>query len=464
MNIKQYFKTAFVAALAAITLSSCVDKDEWDTPPINCNNKFDAPNTTLADFKAMAPATGYVLITEDKIFDAYVISSDENGNFYKTISFQDKAENPTAGLQMEVDRASNYADFPVGSHIRINAKGLRLGLDRGAVKIGSVDPNFAIGRIPGALFSRYISAVCEGNGADIVTIKPLELPNLSSAAQDKYINMLVTVKDVQFSIGEIYPVNKSYIDYVGGAGVDSDRKIEDKTGYSTTLRSSGFASYGSTLLPKGSGNLTFVVSKYNQNYQMLIRGLSDVQIPATGTRFDPTPPKGGIDITYPATLLENFEGFSGTNQEVFGQYINDPVLGSRYWQLKSFGGNQYIQLTAFNANGPVDTYFIVPVTFTAGKKLSFDVKMGQDNGSVLKVYTSTDYTPLGDLTTATLNDISSSFTIPKGPASGYMDNFVSAGTYELPAAINGKGFVMFRYTGNSSGVTSTIQIDNIKVQ
>lgn len=462
MNFKKYFKTAFVVAISAFTLSSCVDKDEWDTPPIACNNKFDAPNITLADFKAMAPATGYVLITEDKIFDAYVISSDENGNFYKTISFQDKPENPTAGLQMEVDRASNYADFPVGTHIRINAKGLRLGLDRGTVKIGSVDPNFAIGRIPGSLFSRYISAVCDGNQMEVVNITPTELASLTVAADPKYINTLVTVPNVQFNISEIYPVNKTYIDYVAGAGVDSDRKIEDAAGGSATLRSSGFASYGATLLPKGSGSLTFVVSRYNANYQMLIRSLKDVNIPATGTRFDPTPPKGGTAITYPTTLSENFESFADMS-EVFAPYINDPVLGNRYWQLRMFNNNKYLQLSAFNGGGAHETFFIVPVTFTAGKVLSFDVNIGQFNGNVLKVFTSTDYTAMGDIMSATLTDITSNFSIPQTPVSGY-GNFAPAGSYTFPASLTGKGFVMFKYTGTAGGVTTTVQLDNIKVQ
>ncbi|MFP3813336.1 DUF5689 domain-containing protein, partial [Bacillus sp. SIMBA_005] len=92
-----------------------VQKDEWDTPPINCENKFPEANTTMAAIKAMAPANGAVLITTDQIFDGYVVSSDENGNFYKTISFQDKPENPTVGLQIEVDKSSNYADYPVGA-------------------------------------------------------------------------------------------------------------------------------------------------------------------------------------------------------------------------------------------------------------------------------------------------------------------------------------------------------------
>ena len=197
----QYFKATFAVGLIVYALGSCVAKDDWETPPIKCNNKFGAPNISLADFKAMAPATGYILITDELIFDAYVISSDENGNFFKTISFQDKAENATAGMQMEVNQPNNYADFPVGSHIRIKAKGLRLGLDRGTVKLGSVDEKFAVGRIPGVLFPNYISGVCSGKGMEIVRIKPKVLASLAVALRDEtLINTLVTVPKVQFAI------------------------------------------------------------------------------------------------------------------------------------------------------------------------------------------------------------------------------------------------------------------------
>lgn len=463
MNFKQYLKSAFVLALSAITFSSCVEKDEWETPPINCTNKFDATTTTLADFKAQAPSTGYKLIENDVIFDAYVVSSDENGNFYKTISFQDKPENPTAGLQMEVDRSSNYADFPVGSHIRINAKGLRLGLDRGVVKIGSVDPTYAIGRIPSALVSKYISGVCNGSKMEIVDIKPRQLATLTEAMKPEHINTLVTVPNVQFSMSQLYPVNETYIDYVAGAGVDTDRDIEDSTGKTAVVRNSGFFTGGSTLLPKGSGTLTFVVSRYNNNYQMLIRSLNDVKFDKA--RFDATPVKGGTALTYSGSFLENFESYSSSSPyfEAFPKYINDALLGNRYWQVRAFSGNKYIQIGANSGSGPYETYFIVPVDFTAANSITFDIALGFYNGDALKVYTSKDYVPLGDVTAATLTDITSNFTIPKTPTSGY-GTFTNAGTYQFPTTLTGNGYVMFKYSGNGSGVTTTVQLDNIKVQ
>ncbi len=451
MNFKQYFKAAFVVAISALTVSSCVNKDDWDTPPINCNNKFDAPNISMADFKALAPASGFVLITEDKIFDGYIVSSDENGNFYKTISFQDKPENPTAGLQMEVDRASNYADFPVGTHIRINAKGLRLGLDRGTVKIGSVDPNFAIGRIPGVLFTRYISAVCNGNLMDIATMVPTAVPSLAAAKQEKYINTLVKVPNVQFGTSEITPVNKAYVDYLAGAGVDTSRTIEDVSGSSAALRNSGFSTYGSTLLPTGSGEITFVVSRYNADYQMLIRGLNDV-------RF--TNPRMTIEI-------ETFESFAQGVDNFLPKYYNTSVIGSRKWFVQTYNNNKYLQISGLNM-GLVKTQFAMPVDFSKKSKLSFKTNAGYYNGEVLKVYWSSNYNPANP-TAATLNDITSQFDISKGKegpagASNYENAFRSSGIGSYSGT--GNGYIIFEYNSNSTagvGVSTVMQLDEVNI-
>ena len=451
MNFKQYFKTAFVLALAAFTVSSCVDKDEWETPPINCTNKFDAPNITMAAFKALAPASGFVLITEDKIFDGYIVSSDENGNFYKSISFQDKPENPTAGLQMEVDRASNYADFPVGTHVRINAKGLRLGLDRGTVKIGSVDPVFAIGRIPGVLFTRYISAVCNGNVMDIATLVPTPVSSLGAAKQEKYINTLVTVPNVQFSNSEITPVNKTYVDYLAGAGVDTSRTIEDISGSSAALRNSGFSTYGSTLLPATSGTITFVVSKYNADYQMLIRGLNDV-------RFDK--PRMTIEI-------ETFESFAQGVDNFLPKYYNTSVIGSRKWFVQTYNNNKYLQISGLNM-GLVKTQFAMPVDFSKKSKLSFKTNAGYYNGEVLKVYWSSNYDPANP-TAATLNDITSQFDISKGNGgpvgpSNYESAFRSSGIGSYSGT--GNGYIIFEYNSNSTGgvgPSTVMQLDEVNI-
>lgn len=448
MNFKKYFKTAFVIALGAFTVSSCVDKDDWETPPINCTNKFAAPTITMADFKAMAPATGFVLISSDLIFDGYVISSDENGNFYKTISFQDKPENPTAGLQIEVDRASNYADLPVGSHVRINANGLRLALDRGTVKLGSVDPDYTVGRIPGVLFSNYISAVCNGNGMDIVPIKPTLLSSLAEAKKSKYYNTLVTVANVQFTADNFTPTNNAYINYVAGAGVDTSRSVEDITGSSSSIRNSGFASFGSALLPNGSGSITFVASKYINDDQMLIRSLNDVK----------------LDQARLVLNVENFTSYAQSVDNFLPKYYNNSLLGSKKWYIQTYNNNKYIQISG-NNGGLVKTHFAIPVNLSTKTKLAFKTNSGYYNGDVLKVYWSSNYDPANP-NAATLNDITSQFDISKGKVPGasgsnYEDSFRSSGIGNLGGS--GNGYVIFEYNANTPGATSVMQLDDISI-
>ena len=100
MNIKRFFTSILSLAFVAITLSSCVHSDDWETPPINCENKFASANISMADFIALAPASGFLLINDNKIFDGYVVSSDENGNFTMQM--------PVEGIYQLYGKKENY--------------------------------------------------------------------------------------------------------------------------------------------------------------------------------------------------------------------------------------------------------------------------------------------------------------------------------------------------------------------
>ncbi|MET3535468.1 DUF5689 domain-containing protein [Chryseobacterium limigenitum] len=433
MNIKKYFNLVTGVAFAAISITSCVQKDEWDTPPIKCENKFAATTMTMAAFKAQAPTTGYILINTDQIFDGYVVSSDENGNFYKTISFQDKPENPTVGLQIEVDRASNYADFPVGAHIRINAKGLRLGTDRGAVKLGSVDPSFDIGRIPGSLVSRYVSGVCTGNGLDIAAMKPLDLATLKIAQDEKYINMLVKVPNVQFAAGEI---GKKYLNYVAGAGVDTDRNIVDQAGNATIIRNSGFASFGSTLVPEGKGDLTFVVSRYNTSWQMLIRSTKDVNF--GGKRF----------------FFEGFDGVLSDNWDAVS------VTGAQIWNIQQFGNPKpCVVMNGFASvnNANEDWLISKPISllgFTSAS-LSFETDV-RYAGSPIEVFVTDNYS--GNPTTTTWTPLSAIL----DPNNTAFNTWTYSGDISLNAFANKNVRIAFKYTSTTTAA-ATWELDNVRV-
>lgn len=458
----------FLGGMLAIVLSitSCVNdgfgRDEWDTPSLVCNNRFEAPTISLSDFVALAPSNGTVTITDDHIIEGYVISSDENGSFYKTISFQDSPENPTVGLQIEVNRSLNHADFPVGARIRIKTKGLVLGTDRGVIKLGYTDPDYAIGRVPENLIGDYISMVCVNGKADIATLVPLQLSDLSEAKRSQHINKLVSVSNVQFSDADILGTEgiKTYINLSPKA--DTNREMVDVNGGTAILRTSQYASFGSDLLPTGNGRITFVVSKYNSTYQMIIRSTKDVDF--SNPRVDYAPAKGGTAITYLGTgSTEDFSSFStGAVSEAMPKYINDPVIGNRYWRVATFSGNKYLQFSyGAGAKPYARTYFAVPVDFDRMNTLSFKTKDGYNNGNVLKVYYSTDYT--ANAINPTLVDITSNFTIATGSTNGYASNFTDSGIWTKPSNLTGKGFIIFEYHGGGSLPTTTMQIDDITI-
>ncbi|SHE95016.1 hypothetical protein SAMN05443633_102378 [Chryseobacterium arachidis] len=460
------------AAVLGVAQISCIHDDKWDAPEIVCNNKFAAPTMSMADVVALAPAaasnvyTGavYKIPAEDAthpavIFDGYVVSSDENGNFYKTITFQDKPENPTVGLTIGLNKSMNYTDYPIGAHIRIKANGMLIGKSAGAITIGVEDPNYAIGRIPESIIGRYVSGVCNGAGLEIATLVPREI-NLFDLndSNSNLINTLVKVKNAQFTKTEI---GKPLVGVdISGNNIDTSRNIIDIYGGTSIIRTDAFFKPAAYPIPDKSGEITFVLTRFNATYQGAIRGISDINFKSD--RFEEGI-VGGTSLTYSGAFTENFEGYAVDNYN-FPKYLNYAHVGNRYWQVKSFSSNKYIQLTANGgaANTPYTNYFMVPVNFTAANTLTFKVNVGFYNGAALKVYTTTNYTPGNSITTATLNDITSNFTIPTTPTSGY-GTLTSAGTYSLPTSLTGNGFIVFKYEGNSSGITTTYQLDDITV-
>lgn len=269
MNTISKLTIAGVLSLGLFTAQSCVQDDDYATPPIECN--LPSPNISLADLVSKVTAGSIKLdankaIAEDLIVQAYVISSDETGNFYKTISLQDKVENPTTGIQIEIDGSNLYNSYPLGAQVQINLKGLIVANDRGVMKIGSVDPKYTVGRIPSAVMSTYMVKTCEA----IQVIKPKVVSSLTDALKPENLNTLVTIEGVQFSDPD---GDKTY----GVSGATVNRVIVDKKGKETDLRNSGYATWYADALPKKSGSITVVVSRYNSTYQVFIRDTKDVK-------------------------------------------------------------------------------------------------------------------------------------------------------------------------------------------
>lgn len=448
-----------VTTLILATFSSCVNSDDYGVPNLSDECVTIAKTKEVSDITNIATATAVPYTTSETVVDyieAYVTSSDEGGNFYKSISMM--SLDGLKGFSMPVDNYNLYTEFEPGRKVTIKLdKNRFFNKQHGSTVIGS-SYNNGIGRISGVEYKNVILRSC----VDVEENTIVKNLSITQAKNDQYLNMLIEFDAVQFtdaSLGKKY--YDASLNSLGGA---TNHEISDQFGNKVILRVSEFATFAANTIPSKNGKIRGVMTKYNSDYQFMIRTINDVDLTGDRLAIDLYPPLGGTAITFDATINEPFTSYTSTNQQVFPKYINDAAIGGKYWQVKTFSSNKYIQMSSFGGTPEANrTLFIVPVNMTSANTLSFKTKDGYNNGNVLKVYYTTNYVPGSQITTATLVDITSNFTIASGSTSGYATNFTNSGTYNIPAGVTGNGFFVFEYVGNGSGTTTTMQIDDIVI-
>jgi hypothetical protein len=458
-------KSLLILTVSLGTLSSCVNSDDYSTPESTLTTTELTSTTTVAAVNAaanLAASTANPIIeyTTDDIIEGYVTSNDEAGTFYKSISFQTIPTDGTApiGFSIPINVTTLYGKgFTPGRKVFIKLKGLYVGKIFGSLQIGSLYEG-TIGRVSEFEWKNHLFPSATKVAEDTF-VRTLTLAN---AYTDANQNTLVELDLVQFADGSI---NRTYYDVDSGGGATNHLLIATTGGPQNIIRFSSFAPFTGKQVPSGSGKIRGVLSKYNTDFQFVVRYESDIKL--TNPRVDVFPPIVGNATTFSSTLNEPFIGYSN-NQTNFPKYINDAFVGSRYWQLRSFGSNSYIEQSAFNGSGnpglDLKTYFFVPVDFSAANTFTFKEAMRFNAGNALKVYyvTSADYAPGSVADIKKFTNITSSFNITY-PALGASENTInSAGVYAIPTTLTGTGYFVFEYTGSAT-VTTTVQIDDIVI-
>jgi hypothetical protein len=156
-------------------------------------------------------------------------------------------------------------------------------------------------------------------------------------------------------------------------------------------------------------------------------------------------------------------------------WISKDVLASLNWYCRVFSGNNYAQVTSNGSLAINESWMIskeINLQTATAPKFTFDVTIGYWNANCLTVLISTNFdgTTTG-IATAAWTDITSSFTIPATPASGY-GTATNSGIADLSAYAGKKVRIAFKYSGDGRSAavrgtaplkSTTYQIDNIKV-
>lgn len=462
-----FFKSILILTIFSGIFSSCINSDDYATPENTLTTSELTPTTTpeavntLAN-NAAATSTPIFQYTVDDIIEGYVTSNDEAGTFFKSISFQTLMVNGTAptGFSVQINVSTLYGKgFTPGRKVFIKLKGLYIGKVFGSLQIGSLYEG-TIGRISEFEWINHLfpSAIKVAESQLVRTL------TMADAYTDANQNTLIELDLVQFADGSI---NRTYYDIDSGGGATNHLLTSTTGGNQNIIRFSSFAPFTGKQVPTGSGKIRGVLSKYNTDFQFVVRYESDIKL--VNPRADVNPPIVGNNILYLGNFTENFEsyttGSATTGQNNFPKYINDPVIGSKTWRARTASSNKYIEMSSFG--NPAEnnrTLFIVPVDMTVANTLSFQTRTGFYVGETLKVYYSTNYVPGGLISAATLVNITSNFAI--STASSATATFTNSGVYTIPATVTGNGFFIFEYIGSgisTPALTTNMQLDNITV-
>lgn len=478
MKTKRINYAFVLLMMIAGLMTSCVKDDDFHTPDTNINPpEIDGEIIDIEGVKSMLMQEAGVSSLDgfsgseqltfqstDLYMEAYVVSSDEAGNFYQELILQDKAENPTSGIKMMIQANPLFTKLEVGRKVYVELDGFTAGFSNGVIALG----------IPTA-GSDFVDKAPESFKDKILrtperdSIVPLEL-NISDF-QRKYDNLYITIKDVEFTADDAVGDNRKTFAAEPGEQYDAERTIESCEGSaSTALITSTFADFKALKLPQGSGSINAILTKtFNgSDYRVKLSDPTEIhfdQDRCDGEVTDPEEPGEGDVEVVGLPFSEEFEGLNDFDPIDVSGWTNQDVSGSsRKWEARSFDGNGYAQLTAFNAGNAVETWLVTPgldLSTVDVAELSFETKDGHYNGEVFSVYVSTDFN--GNANNATWTELTG-MTISEGHTDGYGDNFVESGAVDLSAYAGETVFIGFKYEGSDSGASTTIQLDNVSVK
>ena len=349
-----------LAAIAILSAIVCSCNKQWDEPefttPIYTGP---AANKTIQDIINVYASNGKLdsicHATDTFVVKAVVVSSDEGGNFYKTMVVQDE----TGALQIQINKSGLYADYPVGQTVYIKCNGLVVGNYHGIYQIGWIYEG-SVGRIDGHFLDRYLfKDGLPGN------VEPLEISS-PAGLNTGNVCRLVRIKSCEFAADAI---GKPWSE----DAMTTSRTVSKINGSDVSdfvVRTSNYAKFRKQLVPGGKGDLVGILTVYNSTYQFMLRDINDVQ------SF------GDIADVYPITFssgLDNWTVNSGwsyyapqqmiLHQDISGQsndlVTNDWAVFNQVIPYATVAGSELTIEHKINIiSGDYDPYQICKVQYT----------------------------------------------------------------------------------------------------
>lgn len=279
MKNKIFYRLGFLACILALTLTSC--QGDYDEPVKTAdeagigNSSISETNVvTIAQLKEtykkyITTSYSYKKVEEPMEIKGYVTGNDVQGNLYNELVIDDG----TGAITIGVSQGGLYGLFPVGAEVIIELNGLSVGNYGLHPQIGtpytSDKGQNSIGRMSRAVWNHHFRLTGKSQ-----TIAPIDFNNSWKPASDglTYSGKLVTMKNVSFKGAD---GKKTFANASAGSGSVSVYFNEYPT--TTMVYTSNYADFASSPLPQGKVNVTGILKRYNNSWELIIRSLDDIE-------------------------------------------------------------------------------------------------------------------------------------------------------------------------------------------
>ncbi len=448
------FFLATIFFTGPLIFSSCTTDDDFAIPELAITREIHMETNT--DLDALLGAfyqskKDLVTFDQDLVIEAFVVSSDEAGNFYKVLVVQDKPENPTAGIAVQINQVSYFESFDFGRKIYLKLKGLSMSEKNGVVALGLANGK-QIDQIPRARIQDHIIRTAETSGIIPLKVKAAEF-------HDRLENLYVQLRDVQFSRFHTDLDNPFTYASEDNDEYDGERLVESCVGdFPFILSTSTYADFKAFRLPQTSGKINGILTRdyYDKFFTVYLNGPADVVFDDEA-RCDPKSLDCGLASKEGRKILFS-EEFTGTNNKpVSGNgWTNYIQEGSRGWEVfTATGTNASLGKSArVRPSGSGDhltiSWLITPqIAFDAhsGAVFNFKTSTSFANNSIMEVLFSNDWDgTVENLHRANWKNLTAAYIARK---TDFFGDWISSGHVDLSCA-EGAGFVAFRYTGNDT--------------
>ena len=449
-----------ISILILISTISCIQTNDYEIPKIDIVSPIISATTNINAVKSALDQSGEDLYTfkenEDAIIEGFVISSDEAGNFYKTLIIQDSFENPTAGIEIMIDQKALFTKYNFGRKLFVKLAGLSIMNEKGKYKIGYLLKN-NVEEIPSSKVDGFII-----RSTETMEISPLkiEIDDFS----DQLIGTYVQVENVQFKKDEVGRTfaGETFDEFNG------ERVIEQcSSQWSAILSTSTYSDFKSNLITDKTGVINAVLTKdfYGKKFVMSLNNPSGIQL-SNNERCDPEflNCSGNMENSLNTVFYEDFDLMKNTKDLENMGWLNMNVnFGNGKFKKRSKNGNVYMQISAYNSEEDfMEVWLISPkinLDQSIDEILTFETRSTFETGTILTVWISNDFT--GNIQSANWNQMD--VKISKGSKGGVNAKFISSGKVSLNC-LQGNVNIAFKYQGSDPDETTTYDIDHVLIQ